>query len=71
MTTPRSGTAARCISVPSSDGRGSYTVELISGGRVALRVAKLSIFFSEEEARRVLTALATLLGAEVQPPVRL
>jgi hypothetical protein len=71
MLTPRRGYAARCISVPTADGRSSYTVELISGDRVALRVSKQSIFFTHEEARRVLTALAVLLRVEHQPFGRL
>lgn len=73
MDSPRSRTDAahRCTSIPTDDGRGSYNLELISGNRVALRVAKLSIFFTQSEARRVLAALSLLLAVEAQSKVRL
>lgn len=66
MNDPRGGSAVRSISLPSADGRSSFTLELISGGRVALRVAKISVFFTYEEARQVSTAFMNLLTG-VQP----
>lgn len=73
MDSPRSRTDAahRCTTIPTDDGRGSYNLELITGNRIALRVGKLSLFFTYDEARRVLAALSLLLGAETQPKVRL
>jgi hypothetical protein len=68
----RPDTATRCASVPTDDGRGSFNLEIIAGQRIALRYGRMPpLFLTHSEARRVLTALAALLGADVLPPVRL
>lgn len=70
MTSSRAANTARATSVPTDDGRSSYTLEIISGNRIALRVGRLSLFFSPCEAHRVLAALSGLLGIETKPQVR-
>ena len=73
MDTMRSAASAahRCTSIPSDDGRASYTVEVLRGDRIALRVGKLSIFFTHSEGRRILAVLSVILGVQVQPTVQL
>lgn len=71
MDTLRAAQAARATSIPTDDGRSSFTVEILNGDRIALRVGRLSIFFTRNEGHRILAAMSGLLGVETRPGGRL
>lgn len=48
------------VCLPTEDGRGSFLIERINGGRFAVRAGKVSLFVTFGEAQKIIAILETL-----------
>lgn len=48
------------VTMPTEDGRGSFLIERISSGRIAIRAGKISLFMTFGEAKQIIATLETL-----------
>ena len=48
------------VTIPTEDGRGSFLIERINSGRIAIRAGRVSLFLTYLEAQKIIDNLETL-----------
>jgi len=69
MATTKPEQGYQSITVPCDNDQGAFIIERLNGKRIAIRIGKLAVFLTYNEAARVGEAMTGLIGMQAHPGV--